>query len=357
MESEILESEILERYDDVAVNCLTGCYSALAGMLGRPVPEQAVFERGGGYLFQAGLDEAGYPEYIFPVEEVGSLGMTRSGFGMHKEPIDFTDPGRQLADLLARFRGVVVWVNTAHLRYAEVYRDNAPYLHAVLIEDIAADRSHVTLLDTLVVGANPFACRARLTLTDLVGAAGDRIKSDAHDGMGYFYAAADEGPRPAGQVPGAEPGSAPRSQSHGGPGAGSGPGQLELGSQLADQAERFFAEERFHGAIRRYQELCEACFADGPERAAVGARRLFHHANVLYAVPSLALMGRSLQVAGARAGSLALHEEAVRHWHAMGVLALRFEATGAASVLSRITQRFAQLDDVTGRLWESLRRA
>ncbi|MFJ2773529.1 hypothetical protein [Streptomyces sp. NPDC087300] len=339
-----MESHIVERYDDTAVNCLTGSYSVLAGIAGRPVEEQAVFERGDGYLFQAGLDESGYPEYIFPVEEAGALGMTRSAFTVHKDPIDFQAPGPQLATLLERHRAVIVWVNTAHLNYADVYRDNAPYLHAVVVEGIADDHRHVKVHDTLVVDMKPFSCRALVTLDDLVGAASDRIRSEAHDAMGFFYAVTDDlatGPD-AGQ-----------------PDAGHSDGrgtsdESGLGDALTRQAERFFAEPRFREAIRRYRTLCEECFAGPPERATHGARRLFHHASVLYAVPSLKLLARSLHASGATERSLALHDETVRHWEAMGVLALRYEATSSPAVLKRIGQRFEQLEEATVRLWESV---
>ncbi|MDF3299064.1 hypothetical protein [Streptomyces tropicalis] len=340
-----MDSHIVTRYDGTAVNCLTGSYSVLAGIAGRPVEEQTVFERGDGYLFQAGLDESGYPEYIFPVEEAGALGMARSGFTVHKEPIDFDAPGPHLEALLERHGAVIVWVNTAHLNYADVYRDNNPYLHAVVVRGIAADHGHVDVHDSLVVGTQPFSCRAVVTFDDLVRAAADRIKSDAHDAMGFFYAVSDDLRADGPAVPGADGTAA----------AGEGrPDGAELSGALTRQAERFFAEARFREAIRRYQALCEECFAGPAERAALGARRLFHHASVLYAVPSLRLMARSLQVAGASERSLALHDEAARHWEAMGVLALRHEATSAPSVRKRITQRFEQLDDVTARLWESV---
>ncbi|MFJ3600913.1 hypothetical protein ACIPRU_31030 [Streptomyces sp. NPDC090126] len=326
-----MNSHITERYDEAAVNCLTGSYSVLAGITGRPVAEQTVFERGDGYLFQAGLDESGYPEYIFPVEEAGALGMTRSGFTVHKEPITFDAAASQLEALLAQHKAVIVWVNTAHLRYADVYRDNNPYLHAVVVQGIAADRSHVDVHDSLVVGPRPYSCRATVTLDDLVRSAGDRIKSDAHDAMGFYYAVSDDTGSATGNPDGAE-----------------------LNGALVRQAERFSAEQRFRNAIRHYQALCEECFTGPPERSAHGARRLFHHASVLYAVPSLKLMARSLRTADAPDHTLALHEEATRHWEAMGVLALRYEATSAPSVLKRITQRFEQLDETTTRLWESV---
>lgn len=327
-----VKSHVLERYDETAVNCLTGSYARLSVMRGRPVEEKTVFERGSGYLFQAGLDEAGYPEYIFPVEETGALGMRNCGFAVHKKPIDVRDVAGQLASLIEEYEGVVVWVNTAHLAYADVYRDNAPYLHAVVLDSLADDRLSVDVLDCLVVDLKPFACRARLAITDLERAAGDHIRSEAHDGMGYFYAVTDERTLTA-STDGAEP---------------------DLSNALVSQARRFAEEERFHSAIRRYRQLCEECFTDTPDRATHAARRLFHHSTVLYAVPALTLMEGSLRAAGASDHTLRLHEKALRDWQAMGVLALRFEATAAPSVLKRINDRFASLDETTAALWESI---
>ncbi|OPG03937.1 hypothetical protein B1R27_27040 [Streptomyces sp. GKU 895] len=326
-----MKSHVVERFDDTAVNCLTGSYARLARKRGRPVDEQSVFEHGNGYLFQAGLDEAGYPEYVFPVDETATEGMRNCGFAVHRVPIDPADIAGQLAQLTEAYEGVVVWVNTAHLSYADVYRDNVPYLHAVVVEAVAEDRATVDVLDCLVVDLKPFSCRARLSVTDLERAVSDRIRSEAHDGMGYFCAITDE--RPPSGAAGAVP---------------------DLGSALFRQAGRFTAEERFHSAIRRYQRLCEECFTDTPPRAAHAARRLFHHSTVLYAAPALTLMERSLRAAGAPERTLQLHEAALRDWQAMGVLALRFEATAAPSVLRRINDRFAALDQTTTALWESI---
>lgn len=320
-------SVITERFSNAAVNCLTGSYSRLAAIRGHPVPEQVVFERGDGFLFQAGLDESGYPEYIFPVQEAGALGMSRSGFVVHQEPIDESILGTQLASLIARFDGVVVWVNTAHLRYAEIYRTNDPYLHAVVVDGVADNRGSADIIDCLVVDRTPFACRARMDLDDLRRAVTDRIRSEAHDGMGFLNVIE----RPA-----------------------DAPANNDLGSMLARQAERFAAEERFRSAVRRYQELCEECFDGPPERAMRAGRRLFQHSSVLYAVPSLTLMAASLTTAGASPAIFARHGHVLRNWQAMGVLGLRFEATAALSVRKRIRERFAILDEATDQLWAAI---
>ncbi|MGF0169582.1 hypothetical protein ACQF36_03325 [Streptomyces sp. Marseille-Q5077] len=322
-----MDSHIIEQYPEFAVNCFTGSFSALAGMKGHPIAEQSLFERGDAYLFQAGLDESGYPEYIFPVEEAGLLGMRRTGFELQAVPISYGDVGTQLKGLVDRFGGVVVWVNTSHLGYAEVYGRTSSYLHSIVIDEVAEDLSDLRVFDCMVVDAERFSCRARLDFAEFEKAISDRIKSDAHDCMGFFYVV-------TGTV---------LAEGRGG-----------LQGSLREQARRFAEEDRFREAIKEYQRLCVECFADPDRSTEFGARRLFIHSTVLYSVPSLTLMSRSLDAAGASDAARELCEEAIRHWRALGVLALRYEATGSDAVMGRLNQRFAVLDDVTARLWGEL---
>ncbi|MFB7241705.1 hypothetical protein ACFCYX_04425 [Streptomyces populi] len=322
-----MNSHIIEQYPEFAVNCFTGSFSALAGMKGRGITEQSLFEQGDAYLFQAGLDESGYPEYIFPVEEAGVLGMRRMGFGLEAVPISYGDVGAQLKDLVDRFGGAVVWVNTSHLGYAEVYGRTSPYLHSIVIDEVAEDVSDLRVFDCMVVDTERFSCRARLDFAEFEKAISDRIQSDAHDCMGFFYVVT---------------------------GADESKGPDVLASSLREQARRFATEDRFRNAVKDYQRLCVECFDDPGRSTEFGARRLFIHSTVLYSVPSLTLLGRSLEAAGASDEAKALCEEAIRHWRALGVLALRYEATGSGAVMERLNQRFAVLDDVTARLWGEL---
>ncbi len=322
-----MDSHIIEQHSEFAVNCFTGSFRHLAGLKGRDILEQTLFERGDAYLFQAGLDESGYPEYIFPVEEAGVLGMRRSGFDLEAIPISYGDVGAQITDLVNRFGPVVVWVNTAHLGYAEVYGRTDSYLHSIVIDDVAADLSHLRVFDCMVVDAERFSCQARLDFTAFEKAVSDRIQSDAHDCMGFFYVVTgSDGAADSGGLPGS----------------------------LREQARRFVAEDRFRNAIRDYQHLCTEAFDDPGRSTEFAARRLFIHSTVLYSVPSLTLMSRSLEAAGSSAEAKELCGQAARHWQALGVLALRYEATGSAAVLKRLNERFSVLDDVTTRLWEEL---
>lgn len=324
-----MPSRIIESYPEFAVNCFTGSFRSLAGAKGRDITEQSLFERGDAYLFQTGLDESGYPEYIFPVEEAGVLGMRRSGFELTRVPISYGDVGAQLKSLVDRFGRVVVWVNTSHLNYAKVYGRTSSYLHSIVIEEVADDLSHLRVFDCMVVDAKRFSCRAWLDFSSFENAISDRIQSDAHDCMGTFYVV-------TAMAGGKEAGTA------------------GLEGHLRGQARRFAEERRFHEAIKDYQRLCTECFEDPGRSSEFGARRLFIHSTVLYCVPSLTLMSRSLEKADASGTTRELCEEAIRHWRALGVLALRYEATGSATVLGRLIDRFAVLDDTTARLWGEL---
>lgn len=320
-----MDSHVIKKGDEVAVNCFTGSFAALTAIKGDRIEEQTLFERGDGYLFQTGLDESGYPEYIFPVEEAGVLGMRRSGFELEAIPLG-PDAVAQAAELVDRFGGVVIWTNTAHLGYASFYQKTSPYLHSVTITDVAADQCSVGVYDCMVIDVEPFSCQATLDADEFGKAVTDRIRSEAHDCMGNFYVTSGVDSR-------FEP-----------------PAVRE---SLRRQALRFAAEERFSGAIRRYRDLNLECLRD-TSRHEFGARRLFIHSTVLYAVPSLTLMSRSLEDAHAPLESVELCQEAIRHWRALGVLALRFQATASSAVLDRLSKRFEILDEVTARLWSSL---
>jgi hypothetical protein len=318
-------SQVISRSGEVAVNCFTGSFAVLTGIKGNRIKEQTLFERGDGYLFQAGLDESRFPEYIFPVEEAGVLGMRRSGFDLRSLAIG-PEPVAQAAELVGRFGGVVVWCNTAHLDYASFYRKTSPYLHSVTITDVAADRSSLGVYDSMVVDIEPFSCQADLDAGEFGKAVTDRIRSEAHDCMGNFYVTSGTDGR-------SEPPSVRQS--------------------LGRQALRFATEDRFRNAVRKYRDLNFECLTD-PTRREFAARRLFIHSTVLYAVPSLTLLSRSLEDARTPRESVELCQEAIRHWRALGVLALRLQATASPGVLDRLDKRFEIVDDVTTQLWSSL---
>ena len=319
-----MHSVILERSNEHAVNCLTGVYSKSAEKLGHFLPEHAIFSRGDGYLFQAGTDEQGSPEFTFPVEETGAAGVARSGFTLRQKSIRVDHLYDDLEVLLDSYQSAAVWVNTAFLGYAEVYSSNPPYLHAILIESIAPDHSGVFVLDTLIVGNTPQSATAFLSTSDLKAAITNEVHTESHGGMGYFYTIAR-----------------------------SADSAVSEGDALKDQSRKFFADARFSNGVRQYRDLCFDAFEAKPLRSNA-ARRLFHHSSVLYLTPSLSLLSRALINLGGSGSLQDKNSQIIRHWQAMGVLALRFEATESPRVLDRIDERFELIRRATEEFWAEL---
>lgn len=322
-----MTSRILSRYDDAALNCFTGSFVALAERRGTRLTEQMLFEHGDCFLFQAGRDESGLPEYIFPVEEAGVLGMQRMNATVETTRHADTDGlAGQVRDLLDEHGQLITWVNTRHLGYADVYARTAPYLHSVVVHAMDDSARTVSVFDCMVADTERYSCEAELDWQDFERAATDWIRSDAHDCMGRFYTA------DTGQV-----------------GV-----RTTTRERVAGQAARFAAEERFHLALSQYAALNAAWFETDSPRARTAGRRLFDHSTVLYAIPSLSLLARSLTDCDDIGRAPALVQEAIQHWRAVGVLGLRFEATGSPRLAARLAQRFEDLDGVVRQLWQEL---
>jgi len=54
-----------------AINCFTGSLAQMSSRCGVEIEEAQLLEAGDVYLYRAGLDEFGLPEYTFAVEDVG----------------------------------------------------------------------------------------------------------------------------------------------------------------------------------------------------------------------------------------------------------------------------------------------
>ncbi|WP_454868006.1 hypothetical protein [Pseudomonas farris] len=119
------------RFAPLAINCFTGSLAQLSRRGGVLIDEAQLLEAGDGYLYRAGLDEWGMPEYTFAVENVGLRACKALGAHVARLPIG-TDWVTQLKTLLIEHAGVVVWVNSAYLDYAPVYGTDPGYMHAVL---------------------------------------------------------------------------------------------------------------------------------------------------------------------------------------------------------------------------------
>ncbi|MFI9450264.1 hypothetical protein [Amycolatopsis sp. NPDC052450] len=319
---------ILERFPRPAVNCYTGSLVRLASLHDEVFGEAEVLERGDGYLLRSGHDERGYPEYTFAVEEVGMRGLRALGHDVRTEAIDEGNWREQLRSLLRAHKGVVAWTNSEHLAYAEVYATNPGYLHAVLVQEVSADLQRVRVHDSLVVDTERFACDAWLSAEAFGEAIIDSVATETYDHMGFFHTISATAPARD---------------------------RATARADLARQARRFGDEVAYHDAVAEYRRFCAGFFAHGDERATRAARRLFDHINVLYVLPNLNLLNRSLVRAEMGARAVDLCGELVGHWKVLALQALKFEATLSPSVRKRIDDRFHRIDDTTTALWQEIR--
>lgn len=318
---------IIRSFPAPAINCYTGSLVKLAELYELQTEEAALLERGDGYLLRAGRDEWSFPEITFDVEKCGMRGMGALGGRVCTEPIEDADAVRQARDLLARHHGIVAWVNSSHLSYADIYHNSPAYLHAILVTGFSADGQMIEIHDSLVVDRERYGCEAWLPVDHFAAAVTDLVRTEAFDHMGHYHL-----------LDGISPGMPSR----------------QVSVDLWRQAKKFFDQQQFRGAISHYRTLCAERFSQGEDEAKRAARRLFDHINVLYLVPSLTLMLKSLATAGYGPEIIDQANQLLVKWRALAVLALKFEATLSPVVRSRIEARFSEIEDDTERLWGSL---
>ncbi|GFZ68612.1 hypothetical protein PSE10B_51340 [Pseudomonas amygdali pv. eriobotryae] len=313
------------RFAPLAINCFTGSLAQLSGRSGVPIDEAQLLEAGDGYLYRAGLDEWGVPEYTFAVEEVGLRACKALGAEVGRWPIG-EDWVARLASLLDEYPGVVVWVNSAHLDYAPVYSSKPGYLHAVLVVAMTETASHVRIFDSLIVDREPHGCEAWLSIEAFANALTDRVRTETYDHMGHFVVM-----QPAAR-----------------------PAAFDVRASLLRQADAYHSNGIHRGALQAYRGLCMARFAGDRPSAAIAARRLFDHIVVLYVIPGLTLLAQSLQRAGCDEELAATTRVLIDRWRALSLLALKFEATHSPAVLLRLDERFGLIEAMTSKLWQDL---
>lgn len=315
------------RFPAQAINCFTGGLALLLARHGIPVKEARLLEQGDGYLFCAGADERGDPEYRFDVEEVGLRGCNSLGADMTIIDLGseaWMDALRSVTDL---GHGALVWVNTSRLTYDVFYSDNPAYLHVVLVTAVSEDGQWVHIHDPLVVSRERYSCEAWMNVETLHAALTDGGSIDLYRQMGRAHAVRSVRP-----------------------GLGE-PTLHEANQALARQARRWRENPAHHYAVAKYGQACMERFSTEDDRACAAARRLFDHVNVLYVLPGLELLKQSLLSAKVGESTVCDHGALVDHWRALGLLALKFEATKSSKVRERIEARFAAISVAERAMW------
>ena len=310
-----------------AINCFTGSLAQMSSRCGVEIEEAQLLEAGDGYLYRAGLDEFGLPEYTFAVEDVGLRACAVLGARVMRIPIG-VDWLTQLTTILVD-HPCIVWVNSAYLDYAPIYSTRPGYLHAVLVIGINDAATHVRIIDSLIVDREPYGCEAWLTIDAFASAILNRVRTEAYDHMGNFIVM---------QTPPTD-------------------ALFDTRTSLHRQAELYYANDVHSNALPNYRSLCMQVFSDTPTVASAAARRLFDHIVVLYVIPGLSLLSHSTRRAGCGESLNADISALIDHWRALSILALKFEATASLVVLRRIEERFGVLESSVHGMWMRIHNA
>ncbi|PHM61681.1 hypothetical protein [Xenorhabdus ishibashii] len=218
---------------------------------------------------------------------------------------------------------MIVWVNSRWLDYAQVYNQRTGYLHALLITGIRNDGSAVHVVDSLIVDRTPWACNAWLQAHAFEKAISERVRSETHDHMGVFWIL-----RLTGDLP--EPGTK---------------------DALIRQAKQFLSHTRYYEAVKQYKEDNIVLLIRKDAMAAKAARRIFDHISVLYILPGLKLLENSLELENFDVDTRDSVQSLRRAWHALSIMALKYEATFSVSILERMLVRFDEINNQTKLLW------
>ncbi|MBD1228697.1 hypothetical protein [Xenorhabdus griffiniae] len=308
-----------------SINCFIGSLEKLFEIKGVKVTESELLACSGGFLLEAGLDEWQMPELTFSVENVGLVGARAYGGDPKRIPI--AEKWReQLRQLLKKEGGVIVWVNSRWLDYADVYSQKTGYLHAILVTGISDNGEWVHIVDSLIVDRVPWACNATLRADVFEKACTARVRSEAHDHMGYYWV---------------------MRISHRQTG-------LAIRDAIIDQANQFLVTARFNEAVREYKSLNLALLRGGDEQAVRAARRIFDHIVVLYIIPGLLLLEDALVVGKFNIETIEQLRLLRKAWHALSIMALKYEATLSPAVLERIELRFDDIQQLTLVLWKNI---
>ncbi|SEQ54562.1 hypothetical protein SAMN03159444_01908 [Pseudomonas sp. NFACC02] len=333
VENRLYNDEHVHRFPAEAINCFTGSLAKLMSLRGTPIQEANLLEYGDGYLFRCGLDECGYPEYTFSVQEVGLLGCLRLGASVETASISDRDWIKHLSRLARTNHGAVVWVNTSHLTYDDFYLDKPAYLHALLVTYVSEDEKRIQIYDPLVVNRRRYGCQTWVAAEKFHEALSDKVTTETYNHMGLAHSI-DKSI----QMQPSE-------------------GALTTLEALARQSELYHSEAKHHEALGTYAAACIAMLNGHNRRSCTAARRLFDHISVLYVLPSLALLGQSLSQTDVNQDALKQLGWLVDHWRALALMSLKFEATGSESVLLRISERFKVIIQTDRAMWSSIHRA
>ncbi len=170
-------------YPEAAANCYTGSLSELFRMYGNEVEEYIMYIVGNGFRFFEGIDEYGDPKIFYDLIKMAETFCYKSGCSLEYIDIDNFGAKKQMLDILKN-KHLIVWVNSKHLQYSDLYYSQEGYLHAILLEKIISPEL-IRIRDSLIVSTPSVNCIADFHIDLLEKSILDQLeKPELFDVMG-----------------------------------------------------------------------------------------------------------------------------------------------------------------------------
>ncbi len=325
-----MKDNVSEYQDTDAVNCFTSCVVYLVNETGKAqISEEDLLIYGQGFQFRSNLDEYGFPEIIFDVIETSKTAIDRMGGNLCKDLIkENTDWLGVLTELLVERAQIIVWVNSSHLKYNDVYFKRKPYLHAITLKGYNAALDEFEIFDSLIIDKRKRSTHASISRLDLKTALFDEIQgNELAPEMGAVFSICNA--HKMGK-------------------------QSTLQAEIARQVEANINVEQHRDCITHYHEYCMSFFLNSDKDRPTAARRLFEHISTLFIEPSFYHLRNVLD-------ELELGDDVLDHldgliqlWRELSILALKFEITEAEVLIPRIEKKFGLIEAQTNILWKML---
>ncbi|MGJ8626365.1 MAG: hypothetical protein ACSHXB_05325 [Sulfitobacter sp.] len=316
-----------------AVNCFTsGLVYAINANSNAAIKESDLLVFGSGFQFRSDYDEYGFPEIIFDVIQTSVDAVARLGARLNKDYVD-TNGGwlEQLLGLMKARGQIIVWVNSTHMKYSDVYFKRSPYLHAIVLKSFSVEKQEFSLFDSLIIDRQRKSTHATISVSDLEKALFDQIQgNELAPEMGTVFSCSDLD-------------------------------QLKIPQNInADiirqiKANRTVAMHK--DAVRLYREYCMPFVLDAQKNRVEASKRLYDHIFTLFIVPSFFHLRTAMNDCGFPSKAIDELDALEQVWRELGILALKFERTEMDILIPRISKKFQLIEERTDAFWLSLEKA
>ena len=167
-----------EIYPGSYSNCYTGSVSEVLKMYSNEIEEYVIYILGNGFQLFEKMDEFGDPKIYFELVKMVDIFCDKIGCSLEFEDVDHINTKKQVLDSLKNKNriNIIVWVNSKHLQYSDLYYSTSGYLHAIVLEKII-NPELIRIRDGLIVSTPAVNCIADFHIDLLERSINDNLET------------------------------------------------------------------------------------------------------------------------------------------------------------------------------------